>query len=118
MRNHKLTIEKGTERKRSERSSTGYCICGWEESCSSIKEVRKEYKHHLKGVKKKLQIELTKKNGQWDANYRFSDAWDAFYMARESKIPLTGHPILTQIEQDPELHETYIGFLQSLKQGE
>jgi hypothetical protein len=33
-----------------ESSSTGYCPCGWEESCSSQREVRNEYHWHLAKV--------------------------------------------------------------------
>lgn len=33
-----------------ESSSTGYCRCGWEESCSSQDEVRNEYHWHLRKV--------------------------------------------------------------------
>lgn len=44
---HRLELVRGTERSRAERSSTGRCSCGWEESCSTLKEVRREYACHL-----------------------------------------------------------------------
>jgi hypothetical protein len=47
---HKLTIVRSTERSRSERSHTGQCLCGWEESCSTLKLVQSEYRHHLRQV--------------------------------------------------------------------
>jgi len=36
-----------------ESSSTGYCTCGWSETCGSQHEVRNEYGHHLEKVKGK-----------------------------------------------------------------
>lgn len=48
LKGHKLDLTPGTERSRAERSSTGRCPCGWEESCSTQKEVRREYAHHLR----------------------------------------------------------------------
>jgi len=45
---HKLTVEFSGERSREERSSTGYCICGWSESASTQNEVRFEYRVHVK----------------------------------------------------------------------
>ena len=44
---HKLTIEGSGERTRAERSSTGYCPCGWSESASTVAGVRHEYRCHL-----------------------------------------------------------------------
>jgi len=44
---HKLDLTPGTERKLSERASTGRCECGWEESCRSQKAVRQAYAEHL-----------------------------------------------------------------------
>ena len=45
---HRLDLTPGTERKLSERSSTGRCDCGWDESCRSQKAVRKAYAQHLR----------------------------------------------------------------------
>jgi len=36
-----------------ESSSTGYCTCGWSETCGSQHEVRNEYGHHLEKVRGK-----------------------------------------------------------------
>ena len=47
---HALTVEFSGERRREERSSTGYCKCGWEESASTGAEVRREYRYHLHRV--------------------------------------------------------------------
>lgn len=47
---HALIIEWSGEHGK-ESSSTGFCRCGWSESCSSQKEVRNEYRNHLKAVK-------------------------------------------------------------------
>lgn len=47
---HKLTIAFSGERSRAERSSTGYCSCGWSESASVQEEVRHEYRAHLERV--------------------------------------------------------------------
>ena len=44
---HRLTVEWNGERERAESASTGRCPCGWSESCSSQKEVRREYRFHL-----------------------------------------------------------------------
>jgi len=49
IKGHKLTLEWSGERGR-EASSTGTCICGWEESCSSQREVRREYWAHRRRV--------------------------------------------------------------------
>lgn len=51
---HKLTIQFSGERTRAERSSTGYCTCGWSESASVQSEVRNEYRFHLEDVAKKM----------------------------------------------------------------
>lgn len=48
LRGHKLDLTPGTERKLSERASTGRCECGWEESCRSQKAVRQAYAQHLR----------------------------------------------------------------------
>jgi hypothetical protein len=53
LKGHKLDLTPGTERKLSERSSTGRCECGWEESCSTQAMVRQEYRWHLKEVLEK-----------------------------------------------------------------
>jgi hypothetical protein len=50
---HKLTMEWSGEHG-VESSSTGTCTCGWEESCSSQREVRREYRWHLAKEKAKL----------------------------------------------------------------
>jgi hypothetical protein len=47
---HKLTLEWSGERARWERSSTAYCICGWQESASTQEECRHEYRCHLETV--------------------------------------------------------------------
>lgn len=47
---HKLTVEWSGETGRYETSSTGTCTCGWEESASSQREVRFEYRNHLESV--------------------------------------------------------------------
>ena len=47
IKGHKLTLTWSGERGR-EASSTGTCVCGWEESCSSQREVRHEYRSHLR----------------------------------------------------------------------
>jgi hypothetical protein len=52
---HALTIEFSGERRREERSSTGYCRCGWEESASTQAEVRREYHWHLVRVARQMQ---------------------------------------------------------------
>lgn len=45
---HKLIVEWSGERG-PESSSTGRCICGrWEESASTQKVVRQEYRYHLR----------------------------------------------------------------------
>lgn len=46
---HALVIEWNGEHGE-ESSSTGYCRCGWNESCSSQAEVRREYRGHRKAV--------------------------------------------------------------------
>lgn len=46
---HALTIEWSGEYG-AERSSTGTCKCGWEESASSGAEVRFEYRCHIASV--------------------------------------------------------------------
>jgi hypothetical protein len=51
LQGHKLTIEGSTERCRAERSHTGTCKCGWEESASTYEEVRWEYRNHLQREK-------------------------------------------------------------------
>ena len=51
VKGHKLEIEKATEKKRIERTHTGRCVCGWEEGCSTLSEIRKEYSLHLKRAK-------------------------------------------------------------------
>ena len=51
---HKLTMEWSGEYG-SESSSTGFCSCGWQESASSQKEVRFEYRCHLRSVKKHME---------------------------------------------------------------
>lgn len=50
-RAHALTVEWNGERGE-ESSSTGTCRCGWEESASNQREVRFEYREHLKSVKR------------------------------------------------------------------
>lgn len=47
---HALTVEWSGEYG-AESSSTGTCRCGWQESASSQREVRNEYRHHLRQVK-------------------------------------------------------------------
>lgn len=47
---HALTLVFSGERSRYERSSTGFCRCGWEESASTQDEVRNEYHWHLQRV--------------------------------------------------------------------
>ena len=59
VKGHKLEIEKATEKKRIERTHTGRCVCGWEEGCSTLSEIRKEYSLHLKREK---GIDLDKEN--------------------------------------------------------
>ena len=52
---HSLSLSWSGERGR-EADSTGTCSCGhWEESCSSQVEVRREYRHHLKMEKERLE---------------------------------------------------------------
>lgn len=46
---HKLTVESSDERG-AERSATGTCLCGWQESASSQAGVREEYGWHLDRV--------------------------------------------------------------------
>ena len=46
IKGHKLTVEWSGERG-AESTSTGYCTCGWEESASSQRVVRQEYRWHL-----------------------------------------------------------------------
>lgn len=53
VKGHKLEIEKATEKKRIERTHTGRCVCGWEEGCSTLSEIRKEYRLHLEREKDK-----------------------------------------------------------------
>jgi len=48
---HKLSVTWSGERSKQERSSTGYCLCGWSESGSNQDIVRLEYRQHLKDVK-------------------------------------------------------------------
>lgn len=50
---HKLSTEWNRERG-AESSTTGTCICGWDESASSQSEVRFEYRMHIETVKKRL----------------------------------------------------------------
>ena len=52
---HRLTIEFSGERTREERSSTGYCTCGWSESASVQTEVRNEYRHHIRSEKRRIE---------------------------------------------------------------
>lgn len=52
---HKLTVESSNERSRAEHSATGTCICGWEESASSQKVVRQEYRYHLSQAQNRQQ---------------------------------------------------------------
>lgn len=47
---HALTVEWSGETG-VERSSTGFCRCGWQESASTGAEVRQEYRWHLAAVK-------------------------------------------------------------------
>jgi hypothetical protein len=49
---HRLEILRSTERSLAERAHTGQCSCGWEESCATIKEVRREYSAHLSTKRK------------------------------------------------------------------
>lgn len=49
---HKLELTPSAERSRAERSSTGRCLCGWEESHHSQAGVRQEYANHLRDVAK------------------------------------------------------------------
>jgi hypothetical protein len=52
VKGHKLTMEWSGEHGE-ESSSTGTCTCGWEESASSQREVRFEYREHLRSLLKK-----------------------------------------------------------------
>ena len=58
---HALRLEWSGERG-AEASSTGTCACGWEESASSQKEVRHEYRCHLMRV---LGISWDPDQGAW-----------------------------------------------------
>jgi len=42
-----------------ESSSTGLCTCGWEESASSQREVRFEYREHLASVVRRQTVTIT-----------------------------------------------------------
>ena len=45
---HTLTIDRSTERSRSERSHEGICSCGrWDESSSKLWDVRRMFRNHL-----------------------------------------------------------------------
>lgn len=57
VRGHRLTVEWSGERAKYERSSTGYCTCGWSESASTGAEVRNEYHWHLLNVKEQEKEE-------------------------------------------------------------
>lgn len=61
---HALTVEFSGERSRDERSSTGFCRCGWSESASVQDEVRFEYRMHLRD-----QIERIERNNQSAASF-------------------------------------------------
>jgi len=65
LKGHKLSMEWSGEYGE-DSSSTGYCICGWEESASNQKEVRFEYRYHLQEEerKKNLKKSLKKKGGE------------------------------------------------------
>ena len=54
IKGHKLSLEWSGEYGQ-ESSSTGTCICGWSETCSSQKQVRHEYRCHLRTVWEKKQ---------------------------------------------------------------
>ena len=54
---HKLTMEWSGEYGE-ESSSTGYCTCGWSESASNQREIRRvEYRVHLESVHQKMMID-------------------------------------------------------------
>lgn len=59
IKGHKLTLTFSGERSRAERSSTGTCACGWEESASTQAEVRNEYGFHLERVWQRSQSSAT-----------------------------------------------------------
>lgn len=64
---HALTVEWSGERGE-ESSSTGICKCGeWEESASNQREVRFEYREHLKSA--------ARDEGQTRARHDAPDRW-------------------------------------------
>lgn len=54
LRGHKLAIEWSGEHG-AESSSTGTCICGWQESGSNREVVRDEYRWHLERERAALE---------------------------------------------------------------
>ena len=52
MKNHKLHLEHNGERSREESCWTGYCLCGWSESCHLKRDTQLEYSWHLDEAKK------------------------------------------------------------------
>ena len=65
---HKLTLEWSGEYGY-EASSTGFCICGWQESASSQEECRHEYRCHLEAVLAELARQADEKYGDEPAGW-------------------------------------------------
>jgi hypothetical protein len=67
IKGHKLTLEWSGERG-VEASSTGICICGWEESASNQQECRWEYRHHLGDVHQSI-LAIEAEKGRYKVYY-------------------------------------------------